>query len=198
MYSVLTGDIINSRKVHSSLWLPLLKESLDFYGKQPVQWEIFRGDSFQLLVPAHKALLCALHIKASVKQLKDLDVRIGIGIGEMDFKGKKITESNGSAFIRSGECFESLKKQTMAICSGTILDRQVNLMLALGLLIMDTWSPTVAAAIKTSIEHPDKNQTQLAKMLKRSQSSISEALTRGGFAEVMDMNDFFQNEMDTL
>jgi hypothetical protein len=49
-----------------------------------------------------------LLLKATIKQHKALDVRMAIGIGTIDYTSNKVTESNGSAFIR--ECFEGLKK----------------------------------------------------------------------------------------
>ena len=48
MTSILTGDIINSRKVDSDKWLPMLKSAFNSIGKTPKTWEIFRGDSFQI------------------------------------------------------------------------------------------------------------------------------------------------------
>jgi diadenosine tetraphosphate (Ap4A) HIT family hydrolase len=45
------------------------------------------------------------------------------------------------------------------------------------------------------IENPEKNQSDLAKILNKSQSSISEALKRGGFEEVMNMNEFYKNKI---
>lgn len=74
-------------------------------------WEIFRGDQFQLEVKnPENSLLVAIQIKALMKSLK-LDVRMSIGIGEKTHNSKKISESNGTAFINSGELFERLKKK---------------------------------------------------------------------------------------
>lgn len=56
MQAVITGDIVNSREVNTALWLPKLKDRLLEVSEH---WEIFRGDSFQLLISAEKALLCA-------------------------------------------------------------------------------------------------------------------------------------------
>ena len=60
MVAVITGDIINSRKVSSESWLPKLK---DYFASSIVdsdKWEIYRGDSFQLEVSVEKALEVAL------------------------------------------------------------------------------------------------------------------------------------------
>lgn len=196
MVAILTGDIINSREGQVSDWLDYLKAVLNLYGEEPQKWQVFRGDSFQLSITPEKALIAAFHIKASIKQTKVQDVRIGIGLGEETHSAAKISESNGPAYILSGECFESLKKQTLALRSNQpILDQTLNLMLNLALLTANQWSGTVANAITTALEHPDKNQQEIASLLDKSQSSVSEALKRGGFEEIIHLNRFYQAQI---
>ncbi len=199
MIAVLTGDVIDSRTGKVTDWLTPLKAVLNQYGQSPLQWEIYRGDSFQLVLKPKDALLAAIHLKAVIKQTNVQDVRLGIGLGEETHKAKKITESNGSAYVRSGECFESLKKQTIALKSGTPeKDEEINLMLSLALLTANNWSKTVAEVITCAIEHPHKNQKEIAQLLKKSQSSISEALSRGGYEEIMSLNRFYQMQHSNL
>ncbi len=196
MKAVLTGDIINSREGAVDDWINKLKETLDYYGLEPKDWEIFRGDSFQLALTPEKALLAAIHLKAAIKQTKLQDVRMAIGIGEEEYSPSKITESNGSAYIRSGECFEALKKQTLGIkTADENLDQELNLMFSLSLLTADHWSATVAEVIKTTIENPKMNQKAIAQLLNKSQSNVSEALKRGGFEEIMYLNDFYKTQI---
>lgn len=192
MIAVITGDIINSREGDIESWINPLKETLNKYGSEPKNWEIYRGDSFQLSLEIEKALLAVLHIKSTIKQIKTYDVRMAVGIGEEKYSSKKITESNGTAFVNSGECFEGLKKYSVAIKSNNKkLDESLNIMFKLSLLTMDNWSSVVSKVIKTAIEHPGKNQKGLAKLLNRSQSNISEAFKRGGFEEMMNLNEFY-------
>lgn len=199
MIAIITGDIINSREGKAQEWLPILKSVLNQYGKEPKQWEIYRGDSFQLEVKPAEALKVALHIKASIKQRSNLDARMAIGLGEKEYQAKKITESNGSAFVNSGECFEEQKKQTLAVRSpNTQMDEQINLLLELALLTIDNWSKTTALVVKIALENPMKNQMELANMLKKAQSSISEALTRGGFDEMMRMEKRYRDLIKSL
>lgn len=199
MIAVITGDIINSRGGKIEQWLKALKVVLNYYGEELKDWEIYRGDSFQLLVSPEKAMLAAIHIKSVVRQTKLQDVRMGIGIGEEKYRSSKITESNGSAFVRSGECFESLKKQTLAIKSNSNqLDQPFNIMLNLSLLTANNWSSTVAEVIRIAIENPKKNQKGLAQLLNKSQSSVSEAFKRGGFEEIMGMINFYKIEVSKL
>ena len=199
MKAVITGDIINSREGEVKDWLNPLKETLRQYGSEPKNWEIFRGDSFQLAITPAKAILAAIHIKAAIKQTKLYDARMGIGVGEEKYSLSKITESNGSAYIRSGECFEALKKQTLGIRSNKEpLDQSLNIMINLALLIADNWSTTVATVIKTTIENPGMNQKAIAQLLDKSQSNVSEALKRGGYDEIMSLNEFYSVQISQL
>ena len=68
-------------------------------------------------------------------------------------------------------------------------------MFSLSLLTINNWSSIVSEVIKTVLENPEKSQVDLAKLLNKSQSSISEALKRGGFEEVMNMNEFYKNKI---
>jgi len=199
MIAIITGDIINSTEDNLTEWLSLLKKVLNQYGLSPEEWEIFRGDSFQLEVEPKNALLAALHIKACIKQTGTRDARMAIGIGDVINKEKRISESNGPAYVRSGECFEKLKKQTLAIkTENHHIDETLNLMLQLALLIADNWSSTVATILRTSMENPDKSQKELAKLLNKSQSSISEAMSRGGYSEILKVNQYYINQIQTL
>tara|TARA_R110002050_G_scaffold24083_2_gene64235 strand:- start:25254 stop:25853 length:600 start_codon:yes stop_codon:yes gene_type:complete len=199
MVAVLTGDIINSRDVDALIWLQKLKDVLNIYGQTPKNWGIFRGDSFQLLVAPKDAITAAIHIKAVIKQNKNQDVRIAIGIGKETHSANKITESNGTAYINSGEKFESLKKQTLAIKSNNSnLDTTLNLMISLALLTANNWSSTVAEVITTAIENPNKHQKDIAKLLNKSQSSVSEALKRGGYEEIMSLNTYYQKQISNI
>jgi len=186
--SVITGDITNSREVSNDQWMPVLKQVLNHYGEAPKDWEIFRGDSFQLELTPDKAMVAAIHIKATVKQWRLLDVRMAIGIGTKSYGAEKITEANGSAFINSGEAFEALKKSMLAIKSDwPALDDEVNHYIELALLTMNNWPANAATMLKAAIEHQQLTQQQLAAKLKRTQSTVSEGLKRAGHMEIFNM-----------
>ncbi|WP_103068588.1 transcriptional regulator [Aquimarina sediminis] len=198
MTSILTGDIINSRKIEPQHWMPVLKAELNKYGSQPSQWEIYRGDSFQLEVSPSKAIEVAILIKATMKQFKPLDVRVAIGIGDKTYTSTKIKESNGSAFVYSGECFEQLKKQTIAIKSPwETFDKTINLMLQLALLSMDYWKPAYSTIIKTALEYPEKTQEQIAHILGKTQGTISVGLNRVGYDEIKKLITYYKNYIQT-
>jgi len=67
MEAIIIGDLINSRQVEPSEWMPALKKALKKYGKEPKNWEIFRGDSFQLNTKPEDALMAASRNKTMEK-----------------------------------------------------------------------------------------------------------------------------------
>ncbi len=200
MIAVITGDIVNSRRQTAGKWQSKLKIALNKYGKEPMDWEIYRGDSFQLrLKKPALAFMAAIHIKSCIKQITGLDVRMSIGIGKPGTNAKKVTASTGEAFIRSGEGFDGLKRQMLILSTGeTDFDEVANLMISLALLTMNSWSGSVATVIRSAIENPKKNQSELAALLKKTQSSISETLKRGGFDEIKKLNQFLENKISHL
>ncbi len=199
MIAILTGDIKNSTGHEVLKWMPLLKQALNRYGKEPKQWEIYRGDSFQLAVSPEKAIEAAIYIKASLKQKRGVDVRLGIGLGQIDYSSEKITESNGEAFVNSGKCFEGLKKQNLGLKSpNTTFDQHINLLLELALLTMDNWTPAISKTVKNAIENPKLNQKELAAILNKSQGNISEELNKAGFDEVQKMIQFYTTQLVQL
>ena len=197
MKAVITGDVINSRKVASALWMEDLKGILNAYGNEPKDWEIYRGDSFQLVVDPRDALEIALLIKASIKQNKALDVRMAIGVGTVDYTADKVTESNGNAFVNSGEFFEGLKKQTLGIQTPwSEFDEAFTIIFQLVVLFADNWTTTSAEIIKKALENPSINQKELALALNRkSQSSISASLKRAGYEELKNVIAYYKQEI---
>lgn len=190
MIAVITGDIVNSREL-PPLWIETLKEALSALPSKNTKWEIFRGDSFQIELPSPEALLTSVYIKACMKTIKGADVRLSIGLGK---KSKtttdKVTEANGEAYINSGEGFDGLKsnKVNLVIKSPSIkFDDDMNLYFKLALIAMDVWSPIASEVVKQTIENQNENQDKIAKISGRSQSSISEALKRAHFSEIMEL-----------
>ena len=141
MEAVITADIINSREVSPEVWLHSLKDTLQSIGEEYVVWEVFRGDSIQLIINPQKALEIAVLLKSIIKQIPVLDIRIGIGIGEITYKSDKVTTSNGAAFVHSGEAFDGLKKNTLIVKSPwQDFDRVIN--------FVESWPKNIPLAIE--------------------------------------------------
>jgi hypothetical protein len=188
MTSVIIGDIINSQKVSPTVWLEKLKTELRKTGTNPKTWEVFRGDSFEVEIKdASLSLLTAIKIKAAIKCIKKLDVRMAIGIGKKTYDARKITESNGPVFVYCGEIFESLvrEKQNLAIAtSSASFTSEMNLLLRFALIAMDNWTVNSAEAVYLALNNPGISQAQLGKMLGIKQNAVSNRLKRAYFAEI--------------
>ena len=201
MTSIITADIINSRKVASEQWMAPLKSVLNTYGKSPKDWEIYRGDEFQLEIKQpESALMAAIKIKALLKSFK-LDARISIGVGDKDYSGKKITESNGSAFQRSGTLFETLKKEkmTLAISSGNEeLDQRLNLIFRLTFSITQHWLPQSAAFVMTALDNQTLSQEEIGNLLGINQSAVSQRQKRAQFDLIMEVEQYYREQIKKL
>lgn len=200
MIAVITGDIINSRALPEE-WITVLKSTLEGVFDKKAKWEIFRGDSFQIELKTKEALLNAVYIKACIKVVKNADVRLSIGIGKNAKTAERVTEANGEAYINSGEAFDMLKanKVNMVIKTPfTRFDADINLNLRLALIAMDSWGQITAEVVKHALENQDVKQDKLAKITGKSQSSVSEALKRAHFAEIMELERKYRNQVSKL
>lgn len=201
MTSVITGDIIGSRQQKTKDWVEDLKRILSPFGETPSQWEIYRGDEFQIEIKnPEEALLSAILIKAHLKALK-LDARMSIGIGDKTYNAEKISESNGSAFIHSGELFETLKKQkvTLAIRTGdAVFDEKINLMLQLALTFMDNWLAQPAEFVAMAIENPTLSQEELGQKIGINQAAVSRRQKRAQFDLIMNLDRYFRTQIKQI
>ncbi|WP_269235129.1 hypothetical protein [Flavobacterium flavigenum] len=201
MTSIITGDIIGSRQQKSEHWVEDLKKILVPFGETPSQWEVYRGDEFQIEVKnPEEALLTAILIKAHLRAIKS-DARMSIGFGDKTHNAEKISESNGSAFINSGELFETLKKQkvTLAMRTGNDeTDEKLNLMMQLALTFMDSWLVQSAEFVAVAIENPALSQEELGQKLGINQAAVSRRQKRAQFDLVMNLDRYFRKQIKQL
>ncbi|HNR93940.1 MAG TPA: hypothetical protein PKK36_04940 [Kiritimatiellia bacterium] len=121
-YAVLTGDIVGSTSLPSErrgeLHDIMKKGAKDlkrqFKTALPLEFDIFSGDSWQMLIvePWH-ALRIALYFRAYIQAyLVGLDTRIAIAVGSVEFLPKgRVSEGDGEAFRLSGRLLQE-KNQT--------------------------------------------------------------------------------------
>jgi hypothetical protein len=209
MIAVITGDIVASRKlVNPETWLLPLKSLLSSWGESPKDWKFERGDFFQVEVSnSENALKKALEIKSLIKKIAALDerkkinaidVRLAIGIGEKTYVGESISESNGSAFIHSGNKFDLLKKEniTLGIKSPWKgFDEEINLYLKLAGTFMDKWSVSSAELIQIILNNQNITQEEIGKHLGIKQNSVSGRWNRANVNEILEVNKMFQKKL---
>lgn len=139
--AVITGDIIHSTKMSPETLHTLFemteKELQDLTNTYELQYELFRGDSFQCLVHQVRyslriTLLLKMFIRSltvqesgledggkPVKSREVTDARMAIGIGEAEVFSKRLATANGTAFQLSGRALDQLKdgRQHLIIAS---------------------------------------------------------------------------------
>jgi hypothetical protein len=203
MTSVITGDIINSRKQKEpEVWINTLKNALSNLSSDTKYWEIYRGDSFQIEIrDYYSSFTASLYIKACVKMIKGLDVRLAIGVGNKTYEGNDVTESNGEAFVFSGEILETLKKEKQNLRIKTKnpdIDEELNLYFKLALITMDNWSVNSAEIVKLSIENPDALQSELGKLIGINQNAISNRQKRAHLEEILELDRMYRYKISLL
>lgn len=212
MIAVITGDIIASRKlVDQDKWLSPLKNILSTWGNSPKDWKLERGDFFQIEINnIDEALKKALQIKALIKNVKPIienkkmstiDVRLAIGIGEKNYSGESISESNGSAFINSGEKYDLLKKENVTLGIKTPwkdFDEEMNLYLKLAGIFMDKWTISSAELMQFILNNPNSTQEDIGKQLNIKQNSVSDRWNRANANEILEVEKIFRKKINTL
>lgn len=122
-YAVLTGDIVGSSKLSKAQRQALpaaikraARETRKAFPEAvPLDIEVFRGDSWQLLISdPSQSLRLGLFLRAclrsSAERGRGLDTRIAIAIGGIDFvPANKVSEGDGEAYRASGYALEDLK-----------------------------------------------------------------------------------------
>lgn len=186
-YAVLTGDIVKSREISPRAQLiKRLKEALEKLKElHQAEYSIYRGDSFQMVIPsAPAAALAAVIIRSklishSLRKSSTWDTRISIGIGDITFRGEKVSESDGPAFLLSGEGMGELTRTNRRMiikAPWEQTDRSLSLVTRFADDIISNWSQYSAETAFYSLVY-NESQSVLAKRLGKSQSTINERIS---------------------
>ena len=126
MKGIITGDIVDSSQIRPQNRRELLN-CLNTMGDElqcisPFKMELFRGDSFQLLIEDPcAAMRIAILLRAGLihhtpnKEDGMWDARISLGIGNVEFLSEDIVTSDGEAFQYSGRQLDVMGKQRLAV-----------------------------------------------------------------------------------
>ncbi len=195
MVAVITADLIDSSNYSEALTngvISAIKQEFKNFKKQfEADFKIYRGDSLQGILehPQH-ALLAALILKSAVlKQSAGektrADLKISIGIGEIDFKAKNLEESNGPAFHFSGRALDAMKTENTKIAI-TTADENLNSEFEASLALLDEittrWSIASAEVVYYLLYH--KKEVEIAQELGISQSAVNQRKKAAGWEAV--------------
>ena len=118
--AVFTGDIVRSSDLDShdlSGVFEALRAACDTVSRWPdgmALFERFRGDGWQMALPARYALRAALVMRAAVRTTgKGRSTRIGIGNGNGVIRGGTLAAAEGNAFVHSGHALDHMKRNVL-------------------------------------------------------------------------------------
>ncbi len=203
MSTTITGDIVHSQSVDKpEIWLNPLKKLFSNFGETPSDWEIYRGDSFQLIVSPRDALRVAILIKSVIKKQKPktLDARLAIGIAEEDVKADRVSEASSEAFVYSGQLLDALKQKKIHLgikSPWDDFDKEFNMMFKLALVIMNSWTSNSAEVAELLFKVSGITQVEIANRLGIAQSSVNDRIKRGSIYEIMEMEKYYREKIET-
>lgn len=203
MKAVITGDIINSTKIPAQVKEVLYRRLNDFFlaqtGVNPYTFkgETNQGDWFQVyLEQPSKALQNLLLIKTwlrtfplevkknqSPKMSFEVDARMAIGIGRIDFMSNRLGSSDGPAFRISGRLLEKIKKGSTSIAGEVDNQHELNEEL-FALLTMLDFIMSKTTALQCQVIHrklQGKIEVEIAEELGVLQSAINQRSTAAGW-----------------
>jgi predicted XRE-type DNA-binding protein len=202
--AVITGDVVGSRKIkerktlinslHASFReIPYLKRNKE------ENFQIFRGDSFQLIVEdIDRTLDIAFLLRAGLmKKNKKWDARIAIGIGSQEFRVKTIAESDGEAFRNSGYLLDKLLTANTRLGLKTPwpeMDEEFKVSLELADALIKKWSQ---AGAETAWHYfMGLSQMTMAEALEISQPAVNKRVAAASLHALALVSDRFQKQVN--
>lgn len=201
--AVITGDIVRSELIaldKRDLLIQVLHQIVEnLQDKSPMRMELFRGDSFQIVVDSPEmSLKIASMMRAGLKSntpkgsKTEWDARISIGIGTIDYRGDSIVTSDGEAFKLSGRGLDTMEKNRLAV---NTCWQDVNEELDAGLAFVDDlitgWSVNQANAVYLSVGR-GLSQANIASTIAKSQQNVSKTLTSAKESLLVRFSDRFE------
>jgi len=180
---VITGDLVNSTNIATE-WRQNVVDAMnkcvsDFVSITPIKIEMYRGDSFQVVVDkAEQTLSVAIALRAKLRASTPensamWDARVSIGIGNIFFESDSIVTSDGEAFRLSGRAFDNIGKKKLSVSTPwKDLDNAVELNTRFADDVISSWTSRQARVVYHSILFL-KTQKEMAEELDMSRQNFN-------------------------
>ncbi|WP_342304909.1 SatD family protein [Methanolobus sp. ZRKC5] len=199
LYAVITGDLVQSSQLEHETreeMIAYLRDSLMFIEDHLqlhdtifLPFDIFRGDSFQVVLSKpDRALLASVLLSQRLSLFnegsKDFAARLSIGIGTIEYipDSGNIGEADGVAFRLSGKALDTMKQKGQNLLV-TTPNPALNLMFETQCsffdLIAGRWTNIQKEIILEKLS--GSTQEEIASRHGKSQSTISQSLKASGF-----------------
>jgi len=183
--AVITGDLVKSSRIKDEgigAVLKSFKKSFNEINNYLLSGdgllEIYRGDSFQIVVKKpEKALLVSKTIYLAYS-----DARISIGIGTINYNKGNIVEWQGDAFKRSGQLLDRMIKGNKRLGINTPwvkINKELEVESMLADAIISRWTATTAETIYQYLLY-QKSQREIAEQFNIKQPSVHKRLVKYG------------------
>ena len=184
--AVITADIVNST-LFTNAEEKRFKDRVNSVLK-PNRFEFYRGDSFQVFIKdPHEALRMVLMVRTEARKIAlQYDVRCSIGIGEVNPYIKKLSTATDAAFVLSGRSFDALESsgQRLSISSpDPTVNHGLNAISYFLDYLIRNLTEKQAEVIGELLQ--DNTQTEAAKKLRRSASTVSKHAQAAGWHEIL-------------
>lgn len=199
--AVLTGDVIDSRKVEDRARLyRLLDDRLaELASRHGGHGERYRGDGFQLALPhAAPAMEVAVALRAALIEHSDpdqrWDARIAVAAGPAE---PGIAAADGATFVASGRALDALAGTTAHLSLTRLAqpeDPGLTLLVRFVDDLLDGWSPYSAEVVGLSLHHEVSQQT-LAERLGIRQPSVHKRLRAARWTLLSDTLDYLRQRL---
>lgn len=193
--AVITGDIVDSGEIQAGNRDKMpekLKRIFAELASAPddlPQFSIFRGDSFQGVIPdPAEALRNGLWIRTALlraqSELGSYDTRLAIGIGKVTYMAATVMESDGEAFRHSGAALDSMEpdERLQILTPWDAVNQELQVHCALMNVLMSRWTATQAGIIAETLL--GKTQRAVADTFGITQPAVSSSLKASGWNAV--------------
>lgn len=200
---VITGDLVNSTNIAAE-WRQAVVEALhiciaESMSLTPVKMEMYRGDSFQVVVDKPEyALAVAIALRAKLKattpeKQEMWDARLSIGIGDVSFESDNILTSDGEAFRLSGRSFDNIGKKRLNISTPwQEFDNAIDLVTRFADDVITSWTAKQAKVVYQSILFP-KLQKDLAEELGMTRQNFNYHWSSAKGQLILDYIEYFKS-----
>jgi len=203
--TVITADIVNSEPSWGKELGKRLEQTI--YASQAAAKVFFyRGDSFQSYLPdPFSTYRLALKLRTEAKLFEkdrpevQTDVRISIGIGAVELPITQLANAQGEAFVLSGRSFDELAKSEKRLnmqCG----DTKTNITLQTISLFTDYLFQSLTMKQAEVMQHllNHRTQTETAKLVKKSQSTVNRHVQSMGWKQIEGLLGLYEQSIQLL
>lgn len=207
-YAVLTGDIVQSKKLRMDERRELAN-LLERVGKDLCEWswaplplDRYRGDGWQVVIAdPRRALRAGLYVRAALRsgfEGRRLDTRVAIGVGTIDFITQDhVAEGDGEAYRLSGAAIDERGWRRLRFAGAPgVSTTTVQVMLDLVDFIAKEWTSAQAVAVAGALRGWTQEQTATRWVEKPiTQQGVAHHLSRAGWDAVESALTWFEEQI---